>query len=182
MMRIWRHLGIALLLAALLTACADVPDMPPESLRSAFRLGAGDEVRLVVFGEDDLSGDFLVSSDGAVSLPLVGAVKIGGQTLPEAEQTITAAFSAGYLRQPRIALEVRHHRPFYILGEVQRPGVYPYVNGMTVIAAVAVGGGFTYRADEDDIRLSREGALPYRAPHTALVLPGDVIRVHQRLF
>lgn len=148
----------------------------------AYRLGPGDRVRVLVFGEEDLSGTFNIDGEGRIALPLVGTVTVGGLTAPDAENAIAARFAEGYLRDPRVAVEVLDRRPFYILGEVRTPGAYPYADGLTVLGAVAVAGGFTYRADEDDIEVTRGGGEPQVLPTEAVVRPGDVIRVRQRLF
>lgn len=150
--------------------------------QEAYRLGAGDKVRVLVFGEDDLSGTFSVDGEGRVALPLVGAVPVGGLSVPQAEAAIADRLAEGYLLEPRVAVEVLDHRPFYILGEVRTPGAYPFADGLTVLGAVAVAGGFTYRADERDIQVTRNGAAPVVMPTEATVRPGDVIRVRQRLF
>lgn len=152
--------------------------------QEAYRLGSGDRVRVLVFGEDDLSGTFNIDGEGRIALPLVGTVTVGGLSAPEAEQAIAGRFAEGYLKDPRVAVEVLDRRPFYILGEVRTPGAYPYADGLTVLGAVAVAvaGGYTYRADEDDIQVTRGGGEPEVMPAEAAVRPGDVIRVRQRLF
>lgn len=164
---------LLLLLAVALPARAD---------DGVYRLGTGDELRVTVFGEDDLTGTYTVDGGGRLALPLIGGVAVGGLTTGAAEARIAARFADGYLRDPRIAVEVLNFRPFYILGEVREPGAYPYAEGLTVMGAVALGGGFTYRADEDDIDVTRDAADPLPTSPEAPVLPGDVIRVHQRFF
>lgn len=154
----------------------------PAEAAETYRLGAGDRVRVLVFGEDDLSGTFNIDGEGRIALPLVGTVSVGGLSAPEAERAIADRFTEGYLRDPRIAVEVLDRRPFYILGEVRTPGAYPYADGLSVLGAVAVAGGFTYRADEDDIEVTRGGGEAEVMPTEAAVRPGDVIRVRQRLF
>lgn len=154
----------------------------------AYRLGAGDALRVTVFGEPDLSGGFTVDGAGRVALPLIGEVRVGGLTVPEAEAAVVAHLADGYLRHPRVAIEVTNYRPFYILGEVRAPGSYPYAAGMTVMSAVALAGGFTYRADEDDVTITApggEGDAASQAREAALadaVLPGDVILIGERFF
>lgn len=156
--------------------------VPAARAADAYRLGAGDRVRVLVFGEEELSGTFSIDGEGRVALPLVGTVAVGGLSAPEAERAIAGRLADGYLREPRVAVEVLDRRPFYILGEVRTPGAYPYADGLTVLGAVAVAGGFTYRADEDDIEITRNGGEPEVMPTEAAVRPGDVIRVRQRLF
>lgn len=149
-----------------------------------YKLGRGDRVRVTVFGHEDLSGEFDVGAAGSISLPLVGDVPAQGKTAPELEQTITAKLAPDYIRNPRVGVEVLKYRPFYILGEVKSPGSYPYVNGMTVVNAVALAGGYTYRARESKIYIIREGQPGKRqqADQSTAVLPGDIIEVPERFF
>ncbi len=162
------------------------PANPPERFsEEAYRLGGGDQIRLIVFGEEDLSGEFVVDGEGFVSLPLVGEVRAGGYTLREFEQEVVVALSQGYLRDPRVSAEVLNFRPFYIIGEVEDGGEYPFVQGMTVLNAVAVAGGYTYRADRRRVFITHanaSGELEYNTERGAAVLPGDVIRVPERFF
>ena len=150
-----------------------------------YRLGSGDQVRVNVFGQSDLSGDFTVDGTGMVALPLVGNIKAGGLTLREFAKAVTKALKPDYLKNPRVSAEVLNYRPFYIIGEVKKPGSYPYVNGMTVVNAVALAGGYTYRADQDHISITRgtdKKRKRVNANHETLVLPGDVIDVPERFF
>ena len=152
----------------------------------AYRLGSGDEIRVTVFGEKDLSGTFVLDGKGTISLPLIGEVKIGDLNLRRAENEILSKLQEGYLKQPRVSLEVLNYRPFYILGEIRSPGSYPYVNGMTVLEAVVVAGGFTYRAKKEKMEVQRgeDGAAKEKLelPADARVQPGDIIRVEERFF
>jgi len=148
-------------------------------------LGAGDKLRLIVFGEEALSGEFVVSGAGLVSLPLVGEVQAAGSTLTGFRAAVVAALTQGYLKDPRVSVEVLTYRPFYILGEVARPGEYPYTNGLTVLNAIATAGGYTYRANTRRIFIrganeARERALPLDA--TLVIAPGDTLRVAERFF
>ncbi|OKH87458.1 polysaccharide biosynthesis/export family protein [Thalassospira sp. TSL5-1] len=150
-----------------------------------YTLGSGDKVRITVFGEPDLSGEFEVSGEGQISLPLIGIVSAGGKTLHELSSDIETKLKDGYLVDPKVSAEVMNYRPFYILGEVKEPGSYPFVNGMSVLNAVALGGGFTYRADKDDILIIRggdESRKPEKATPETIVLPGDIVRVEERFF
>lgn len=150
-----------------------------------YTLGAGDQLRVTVFGHDDLSGEFQVDGSGMIALPLIGNVSAGGLSVREAEQVIVEALRPDYLRNPRVNVEVLNYRPFYIIGEVRKPGSYPYVNGMTVLNAVALGGGYTHRAREGNVFITRAND-PERAKrpvqHDTPVLPGDVIEVPERFF
>ncbi len=152
---------------------------------SSYRLGPGDALRVTVFRHEDLSGEFRLDGDGYFAMPLVGEILGGGRTSRQLENEIEMALkSGGYLVEPQVSLQVLNYRPFYIIGEVNNPGSFEYVNGMTVINAVALAGGFTYRADQDDIVISRGGSSGPEieaAPDTE-VLPGDIIEVQERFF
>ena len=156
------------------------------SINLTYRLGAGDKVKISVYGQADLSGEFVVDSSGTVQLPLIGQVKAMGMTVREFESEIAAALRDGqYLKDPRVSVEVANYRPFYIIGEVNKPGEYPYVNDMTVLNAVALAGGFTFRADDSEVYVRRHGGttetkLP--ADQSTRVEPGDIIRVGERFF
>ena len=160
------------------------PGTPGEGV-AGYQLGPGDQVRVTVFRHEDLSGEFELDGEGFFALPLVGEIKAGGQTARELENNIETAFKdGGYLVNPQVGLEVLNYRPFYILGEVNQPGSYPYVNGMTVINAVALAGGYTYRASQGSISVQRGGSNGQKisAGPTTQVLPGDIISVPERFF
>ena len=149
------------------------------------QLGSGDRIRLTVFGEEDLSGEFEIDNTGSLALPLVGEVKAKGLTQRELEQTVTKTLSQGYLVNPRVNVEVLSFRPFFILGEVQKPGSYAYVNNLTVINAVALGGGYTTRAKTGRAKIRRATDATRKeewVTEDALVFPGDVIEIQERFF
>ena len=150
-----------------------------------YQLGSGDQIKVTVYGEDDLSGEFELDGSGTISMPLIGAVTLGNQILTNAETLIVEKLADGYLINPRVSIEVLNYRPFYILGEVKEPGSYAYVSGMTVLNAVALASGFTYRASESKIEVTRKvdgEEVKMRIEVTAAVLPGDIIRVPERFF
>jgi|SRR5579872_826514 len=152
---------------------------------AAYRLGTGDKVRITVYNEPTLSGDFDINDQGVVSLGLIGPVALGGKTIPEASALITQKYGKDYLVNPRVNVEVLNYRPFFILGEVKNPGSYPFVNGMTVVNAVALAGGYTPRANKDRIyvkRASNPKAGEQRVEEDGVILPGDVVRVAERFF
>ncbi len=150
---------------------------------SDYVLGSGDRVRIVVFGQDDLSGEFKIDGTGNISLPLIQGVKAAGLTLRQLEQTITNKLKPDFLKNPRVNVEVLNYRPFYIIGQVKSPGSYPYVAGMTVVNAIALAGGYTYRARERKVLITRARDGKQRpANHSTQVLPGDVIEVPERFF
>ncbi|MEQ8268813.1 MAG: polysaccharide biosynthesis/export family protein [Parvibaculum sp.] len=163
-------------------SAGDVP-LPPDA-DIDYRLGSGDQLRVLVFGENDLSGEFVVSGSGKVALPLIGQVHAEGLTLSQLEEAVQLKLQEGYLTSPRVSVEVMNYRPFYIYGEVGAPGQYPYTSSMTVLNAVAVAGGYTYRASQDRVYITRgEGdEVEYPASQAVKVLPGDVVRVPERFF
>lgn len=154
-------------------------------ITSDYRLGVGDRVRLTVYNEPSLTGEYWVNPDGFISLPLIGNVQAGGKSVADIAADATARFGKGYLRDPKVAMEVIAFRPFYILGEVTEPGQYPYVSGLTALNAVATAKGFTPRANRDVVRIRRQGAAEdanYRLTPELMVYPGDTIRVGERFF
>jgi polysaccharide export outer membrane protein len=150
-----------------------------------YRLDSGDRLRVVVFGQDALSNNYLVDADGAVHLPLIGAVPARGLTTTQLSNAIAGRLKQSYLRDPSVAVEIATHRPFFVLGEVTYPGQYPYVPNMTVENAVAIAGGFTPRAAKDRVTLTRKRqgrpvrtAMPLQSP----LRPGDTVAVAERWF
>ncbi|MEM7620105.1 MAG: polysaccharide biosynthesis/export family protein [Pseudomonadota bacterium] len=154
-------------------------------LKAAYRLGAGDKIRLIIFKEPDLSGEFDVDGNGIVSLPLIGQVSAKNVTLRELEQKIATKFQNGYLKDPKVSIEVLNYRPFFILGEVKKGGEYPFKAGLTVRDAVAMAGGYTYRANNGKVYIRRantEVEKDYPLSRKVLVYPGDNVRVPERFF
>ena len=150
-----------------------------------YHLGPGDKVRVIVFQEPDLSGEFEVDSTGRVSLPLVDPINAQDLTIRQFQDAVTAKLKSGFLVNPRVSVEIINYRPFYITGEVNKPGEYPYVAGMNILKAVAMAGGYTYRANTSRVVLSRHdtGKEENIDPNTnTMVLPGDMIRVKERFF
>ena len=151
----------------------------------SYHLGAGDQVKVTVFGEPDLGGTFTVSGEGKVSVPLIGDVQAMGLSAPELQVALQGAYQQGYLKDPKVNVEVLKFRPFYILGEVKTPGEYPYDNGMTVVKAVALAQGFTYRADQKRVFIKHlNGLTEQQVPLTSTqpVQPGDTVRIAERYF
>ena len=176
------RIGISLVFAAViaLTGCqssapassrtTDVDSIGQREI-GEYRLGASDQIRITVFGEPELSGEYLLDGTGTVSLPLIGEVTALDLTIREFEGAIAQRYSDGYLRDPRVNAEVMNYRPFYILGEVRTPGEYPYTSGLTILNAVATAGGFTYRANDDVILIrgandDQEQRRAFRSKHT----------------
>ena len=190
-----RILSILLLLLTVV-ACAGPPantPLPPPAApaavnpataASSYRLGSGDRIRLTVFRHDDLSGEFSLDGAGNFAMPLLGEIQAYGLTTRELEQKLVDRLKDGYLVDPQVSVEVMNYRPFYILGEVRSPGSYQYVNGMTVLNAVALAGGFSYRAKQSDFLLQRGGSnsASTTVQGDAALLPGDIVTVQERFF
>lgn len=180
-------LGVLLLGALVATgmASASVAQSDTDSRALVYKLGTGDRVRVIVFNEEDLSGEFEVDSTGSLALPLIGNISARGLTLREFETEVAAALRDGYLKDPRVNVEVLNFRPFYIIGEVENGGEYDFVPEMTVLNAVALAGGYTYRADDRRIFVTKAGTnaeVEHRMESAIKVLPGDIIRVPERFF
>lgn len=152
---------------------------------TAYLLGPGDKVRITVYNEETLSGEYEVDGSGTLALQLIGSLHVAGQTVPQITAAIVAKLKEGYLQNPSVAIEVLNYRPFYVLGEVKEPGKYPYVSGMTVLNAIALAGGYTYRGKKDKaliIRASDPEKKEATVTPTTVVMPGDIIRIPERVF
>ena len=177
------RIASAVVLAAVLAGAFGGPRARAQELD--YTLGSGDQLRVTVFGHEDLSGEFFVDGSGTVSLPLIGQIKAGGQTARQIERKIVDMLKPDYLKNPRVSVEVLNYRPFYIIGEVKNPGSYPFVSGMKVINAIALAGGYTYRARENELLVTRASGPDRKkrpATHDTVILPGDVIEVPERFF
>ncbi|WP_370673638.1 polysaccharide biosynthesis/export family protein [Pleomorphomonas sp. PLEO] len=189
-MRRRAFLGLALLGLGACTALprrqpADAQPPFPDGLDGPYRLDSGDKLRVTVFEQTALSGTFSIDQSGYIAYPLVGNVVARGLTTQELAGALTRGLKKGYLTNPDVTVEVDTYRPFFIMGEVRNPGQYTYVNTMTIETAIAIAGGFTSRADERRIEVSRRlNGKNYTGilPPSALVRPGDVLKIAQRLF
>lgn len=184
---------VLLALAMGLSACSDGatvgPSLPPSALAGAnlqaYRLSIGDKVRLTVFGEPELSGTFEINSQGRISLPLAGEVNAAGLDVNGLKDVAIRRFADGYLKTPRLTVEVVGYRPIYVHGEVRSGGEFPYKTGIRLRDAVALAGGYTYRANQGYVVLSRAGTAMdarVRMPTDIIVMPGDNIRIPERYF
>ena len=181
--------GSLLSVLVFFTGCASttgrLPLLPNDQNGAIYLLGAGDSLRITVFGEPDLSGTFKISDNGALVMPLVGQVAAQGLSVPELQKRLVGQLNVKAVKSPDVTIQVEEYRPFFILGEVKNPGSYPYVPDMTVLTAVAIAGGFTFRASQDEVSVTRKrnGApIEARARRDSRVLPGDVVNVFERHF
>nr|WP_243846433.1 polysaccharide biosynthesis/export family protein [Rhizomicrobium palustre] len=152
-----------------------------------FVLGPSDKLRIVFYGEDGLNTqpEYTVAANGKISLPLVGDIQAAGLTVSELQTEIIKTYSSGYLADPRFSIQVMTARPFYILGEVKTPGQYTYVPGLTVLNAVAMAGGFTYRAVTDEVKIRHaadKSEKKVKIDGDTPVYPGDTIEIRERWF
>lgn len=167
------------------TAPESVTEKAGTPVGAEYRLGAGDKVRVTVYNEDTMSGEYEVDGSGTLSLQLIGSVRVVGMSIPEVTTLIADRLKQGYLQNPSVAIEVLNYRPFYVLGEVKEPGKYPYVSGMTVLNAIALAGGYTYRGKKTYVQVIRAGdasKTERRVAPNDIVMPGDIIRVPERIF
>lgn len=186
--------AMAMAVAIVLGGCAGqgpVPMAPADvqasgtNFAEAYRLGAGDALRVIVFGEPDLSGEFEIDGSGAFSMPLIGQLDAFQLTVVELEKAIAKKLTEGYLIDPRVNVEVLNYRPFYIVGEVKDGGEFPYISGMHAVKAVAIAGGYTYRANTQKVMITRKGTaeeIEMPASQGTAIFPGDVIRIPERYF
>jgi polysaccharide export outer membrane protein len=181
-----RDLLVSLVGTLALGACSQVPK-PLYTLDDSepYTLATGDRLRIIVFGQDNLSNIYTVDSTGRISMPLIGPVKVGGLSTAELEKAIEAKLKGGFLREPKVTVEIETYRPFFILGEVTTPGQFAFVNGMTVQMAVAIAGGFTPRGYKEAAEITRHtarGPITATVPITYPVRPRDTILIKERWF
>lgn len=175
----------AVMTAGLLAACAG-QGMPSEQASAVapngYTLGSGDNLRIDVFGDESMSGERQIAGDGTLTLPLIGRTEAAGLTTHELKEKLESQLTE-YMRDPRVTVQMLTYRPVYIVGEIKKPGSYSYVDGMTVLNAVAIAGGFTYRARQDKFVIERKAKDKRVAadPSTPLI-PGDVVTVQERYF
>lgn len=171
-------------LAAPAAVAAQAPAAPltPSPIVAAYKLGVADRIRITVYGEPTLSGEFLVNADGSLALPLIGNMRASGQSAPEVQAALEARYADGLLKNPRVGVEVLLYRPFFIYGQVLKPGVYPFSQNLTVLKAISLAQGFTPRANRGKIYITTEGGKERRAEGDELIQPSDLIRVPGRNF
>lgn len=176
------------LAAPALTACSSIGDLPvlPDASDTVYRLGPGDEIRLITVGSETLSGNFHVNDVGDISVPLVGRVHAADLSTDQLELRLRSAMIKGQISpNPSVAIEVLSYRPITVLGEVKQPGRYPYQPGITLLDAVGLAQGFTYRSDTDYARVDRiakNHVITGRVSPYGRIEPGDVITISERPF
>jgi polysaccharide export outer membrane protein len=157
----------------------------PVRYDAGYRLDAGDKLRVVVYGQEGLTNTYTIDAAGSITMPLIGQVPARGRSPAALANQISAKLRNGYIREPSVAVEIESYRPFFILGEVQAPGQYPYVPNMTVESAIAIAGGFSPRAKRDLVTVTRtdgNGAARYAVPLGTSLGPGDTVLVGERWF
>jgi polysaccharide biosynthesis/export protein len=178
---------VAVIVFAFLSACGgpdiaetvNLPDPEP------YRLDNGDKLRVTVFGEETMTGEYIVDGAGFISMPLLGQVQARGSTAQQLEQSVSQRLvSENLLVSPSVNVQILTYRPFFILGEVNQPGQFTYIENMTVLTAVAIGGGFTHRASTDNFTITRKignKVIEAQAGRNTVLQPGDVVFVHERI-
>jgi polysaccharide biosynthesis/export protein len=160
----------------------NLPELPSKPVAAAYHLGPGDQLDIKVLGADELNGRYTVQDDGTIRMLLIGAVPAADLTTDQVQAEIEQKLRTGqYLTHPHAAVAIATYRPFYILGEVASPGGYPYVSGMKVLSAIAAAHGYTYRANENYVIITRNGQ-ERRAGSLTSIQPDDIIRVPERYF
>ena len=168
------------------TGPTNVPDRDCKQASGDYRLGAGDRIRVVVLSDTEFSADYEVNSTGSIQARMLGHIPITGMTTVELEQILKDRYTAaGYLKSPRLSVELVSARPFFILGEVSRPGAFGYLSCLRVIQAISIAGGYTRRASKTRISIRRffsNFAEEEYVTEDTLVEPGDVLRIPERYF
>jgi polysaccharide export outer membrane protein len=183
-----KSFGLALILMTASNCSSPIDGLQPleSASMSGYRLGPGDEVRIGVFGFDSMSNSYVVSDSGTISMPLLSTIEVKGKTPAEVEALIADLLRTKELApSPSVTAQVQKYRPFFILGEVQQPGQYSYVPGMSVLTAVSVAGGYTFRANKNEVAITRGSGGQFkkgRAGQQTVVLPGDTIFVYEQSF
>lgn len=185
----WGVLALVAAFSLLLAGCGGTLPPPGSTAYSPveYQLASGDRLKITVFGEEGLSREYVVSSAGDLSFPLLGDVSVSGKTVTQLQKDLVSGLAQGYLNDPRINVEVLNYRPFYILGEVTRAGEYPFSDNLTVQQAVALAGGYTYRANQKQVFIRRaasdqEETYSLDSVRRVYVGPGDTIRIGERYF
>jgi polysaccharide export outer membrane protein len=192
MMAKYLSLAVALLIGVPLGGCytdfgpVEIEARPISVASVATHLQAGDRLKVIVYGEDPLTGEYVVNPGGYVSMPLIGAIRAAGRTRSDLEREIASRYrTGGFLQDPHVTVNVAEFQPFYVLGEAEKPGEYPFRSGLNVHSAVAMAGGFTYRASRSSVLIRHVGEQvwgEYSLKEAVPIAPGDLIRIPERYF
>lgn len=183
-----RELMLLIIMLVAATGCSTGGGLEPigSANPTPYRLGPGDEIRITISDLAELTNTYLVSDTGTISMPRLGTVQVDGKTLTEVETALADSLRAKQvLRDPSVSVQIEKYRPFFIMGQVQRPGQYPYVPGMSVLKAVSIAGGYTFRAETGHVAITRnvgDRRVKGRAQEDTPVLPGDTIYVYEGWF
>lgn len=153
--------------------------------QAPYALGVGDQIRIIVYGDQVINNVYKVGPDGLIVLPLIGGIAAVGRSTSDIQAEATRRFADGYLQSPSVAIQMEHYRPVYVLGEVVQPGGYEYAPDMTAASLIASAKGFTPRAKKSYVFIRAEGAVDekaYEAGPALHILPGDTVRVVERYF
>lgn len=170
---------------ALILALFSVSVLAQKSTLDQYRFGSGDVVKITVYGQDDLSLETRLSDVGVINYPYLGEIKLIGLTIPELESYIYQGLKGDYLVEPSVSVSITDYRPFFINGEVKKPGGYPYQPGLTIDKAAAIAGGYTERASKTKIVIVRDVdgiTRTIAAERSGIVLPGDIVTIEQSFF
>jgi protein involved in polysaccharide export with SLBB domain len=183
--RFWRRCLVVAAAAAIVAGCSSHPSATSLPESGPLTLQAGDRIQVSVFGQDSLATETALSNDGEVTLPLAGRIRLADMTPSQAEAAIASRLRGGLVVDPKVTVDVVKYRPVYVLGEVSKPGAYDYVNKMTVIQAIALAGGYTYRAKIGEATVLRpriNGQTPVPVTETMTLEPGDVVNIPERWY
>lgn len=171
------------ILVLLNVACAGsgIVAAPSALSNDVYKVDSGDTLNVTIFGQNDLGGKFLVGADGAMTIPLAGAVPVRGKTLVEVEEAVEAALSPRFVTDAKASVEVSEYRPYFVFGEVSRAGKFPFTPGLTVQQAIATAGGLNYRAAKNDAIITR-AQQRLRGDYQTPLLPGDTVEIPPRYF
>jgi protein involved in polysaccharide export with SLBB domain len=157
-------------------------EQPKQAKSSKFTLGSGDYIRVTVYEHNDLSGNYGINDSGQISLPLISQIDAEGKTLSQLEREITRELSRNFIINPKVSIEVITRRPFCILGEVRNPGCFSHVHGMNSAQAVAIAGGYTYRAFKNKFAITREDGRKVAGDASTAIHGGDMLEIFERYF
>lgn len=185
----FKHFIKALMIAGLLVSAGCTGTFPDNEFKveakhdyQPYLLGPGDKIRLIVYEHEDLSGSFTIDDTGRVSLPLIRGLNVSGLSLPELEESITTGLTKNFIVKPKVSVDLTELRPFCISGEINKPGCYNYVHGLSVNQAIALAGGYTYRALKNKLAVTRKNGNKVVGNNDTPIFSGDTIEVFERYF